>query len=123
MTESGRDFQLARAGTHFLRDRERRDNILASLIARHSLKAPRHESPDSYVAYVVAGATASRDRVDADQRSSFAARFVWPTLPHAPAAAGPPTVLDATFLPEALSKHERTDGNLGADNSRIRGNV
>lgn len=105
VSESGRDFQLARAATHFLRDHERRDSVLAALIFRQSAKVRRHDNPESYIAHVIAGAITSRETLDLDQRLSFAARFVWPTLP--PPAPSPNTVLDGTFHMDHLRKGER----------------
>lgn len=45
VTESGRDFQLARAATHYLRGNARRDAILAALVIQHSKKVHLHASP------------------------------------------------------------------------------
>jgi hypothetical protein len=102
LTESGRDFQLIRAATHYLRGNDRRDSILAALLTRHSKKAKRHTSPAAYIASIVAGTTATRDRVDADQRTSFATRFVMPAL-QSSTRCKPKPVLDAKLL----TKRER----------------
>jgi hypothetical protein len=80
VTDSGRDFQLARAATHYLRNNDRRDSIIAALLARHSKKIERHTSPPAYIAAVVAGAITARDRVDSDQQTTFFVRFVMPAL-------------------------------------------
>jgi len=63
-SRSEADAGLALMASHFLRDHQRRAEIIAALIDRYSAKAPSHSKPAQYVSSVTTAGSSERDRRD-----------------------------------------------------------
>lgn len=88
-SQSGRDFQLALAASHFVRDHERVAEVLFALLGNHSIKASTHANPEQYIESVVASALNVRHDRDRKRLSSLLGTLV-------PDLHAPPHVLDGT---------------------------
>lgn len=106
-SESGRDFQLALAGSHFLRDHVRRGEIIYAMLETHSRKAKNHASPEKYLQTVTHGAMASRENRDQNRLTRLNTRFISPHVFPDDKTTTPSYVLDAKFGASELKRGVR----------------
>lgn len=99
-SRSGRDYRIALAASHFLRDHPRRVHVLATLVYQLSQKAHERHEPTSYLASVVHAALEERARRDTENVEVFLEQFVEPLMG---------TVFDGNFPISKLRKLDRTN--------------